>query len=96
MARGADTGTRQAYLVEHYRPGLDVSQLTNAIARVRETVVEMEHAGAPIHYVSSTIVPSDESFYCVIQAATEENVRDVYARAGIPFERMSAAILVAA
>lgn len=56
----------------------------------------MEHAGAPIHYVSLTIVPSDESFYCVIQAATEENVRDAYARAGIPFERMSAAILVAA
>ena len=96
MARGADTGTRQAYLVEHYRPGLDVSQLTNAIARVRETVVEMEHTGAPINYVSSTIVPGDESFYCVIQAATEENVRDAYARAGIPFERMSAAILVEA
>jgi Protein of unknown function (DUF4242) len=94
MARGADTGTRQAYLVEHYRPGLDVSQLTGAIARVRETVAEMEHTGEPIHYVSSTIVPSDESFYCVIEAATEEDVRGVYARAGVPFERMSVAILV--
>jgi hypothetical protein len=96
MARGADTGTRQAYLVEHYRPGLDVSQLTNAISRIRETVVDMEHTGAPIHYVSSTIVPSDESFYCVIQAATEEDVRDAHARAGVPFERMSAAIVVEA
>ncbi len=95
MARGADTGPRQAYLVEHYRPGLDVSQLTGAIARVRETVVEMEHTGEPIHYVSSTIVPSDESFYCVI-TATEEDVRGAYARAGVPFERMSAAILVEA
>ena len=75
MARGADTETRQAYLVEHYRPGLDVSQLTGAIARVRDTVVEMEHTGEPIHYVSSTIVPSDESFYCAIEAATEEDVR---------------------
>jgi hypothetical protein len=96
MARAADTGTRQAYLVEHYRPGLDVSQLTSAIDRVRKTVAEMEHAGAPVHYVSSTIVPSDESFYCVIQAAAEQDVRDAYARAGVPFERVSAAILVEA
>ena len=94
MARGADTETRQAYLVEHYRPGLDVSQLKGAIARVRDTVVEMEHTGEPIHYVSSTIVPGDESFYCVIKAAAEEDVRGAYARAGVPFERMSAAILV--
>ena len=94
MARGADTGTRQAYLVEHYRPGLDVPQLTSAVAHVRQTVEELEHTGAAIHYVSSTIVPSDESFYCVIEAATEENVRGAYARAGVPFERMSAAILV--
>ena len=96
MARGADTEPRQAYLVEHYRPGLDVSQLTRAIARVRAAVVEMERAGEPIHYVSSTIVPSDESFYCVIEAATKEEVRGAYARAGVPFERMSPAILVEA
>jgi hypothetical protein len=94
MARGADSGTRQAYLVEHYRPGLDVSELTGVIARVRETVVGLEHTGAPIHYVNSTIVPSDESFYCVIEAATEEDVRGAYARAGVPFERMSPAIRV--
>jgi len=94
MARRADTETRQAYLVEHYRPGLDVSQLTSAVTRVRETVVEMEHSGEPIHYVSSTIVPSDESFYCVIEAATEEDVHGAYARAGVPCERMSAAILM--
>jgi hypothetical protein len=96
MARGADSGTRQAYLVEHYRPGLDVSQLTRAVARVSETIAEMEHTGEPIHYVSSTIVPSDESFYCVLEAATEEDVRGAYARAGVPFERMSAAVLVEA
>ena len=96
MTRGPDTGTRHAYLVEHYRPGVDVSQLTSAIARLRETVVEMQHTGEPIHYVSSTIVPSDESFYCVIEAATEEDVRAAYARADVPFERMSAAILMEA
>jgi Protein of unknown function (DUF4242) len=94
MTSGADTATRQAYFVEHYRPGLDVPQLTSCIAGLRETVADMEHAGEPIHYISSTIVPSDESFYCVIKAATEEDVRRAYARAAVPFERMSAAIPV--
>lgn len=87
---------RQAYLVEHYRPGLDVVQLTSAIARIREAVVELERAGVPIHYVSSTLVPSDESFYCVIEAAAPQDVRGAYGNAGIPFERMSAAIVVEA
>ena len=37
-----------------------------------------------------------ESVADVIEAATEEDVRGAYARAGVPFERMSAAILVEA
>jgi hypothetical protein len=94
MTPAADTARRQAYFVEHYRPGLDVPQLRSCIAGVRETVVDMEHAGEPIHYISSTIVPGDESFYCVIEAATEEDVRRAYARAAVPFERISAAIPV--
>jgi hypothetical protein len=83
-----------AYLVEHYRPGWDVAQLTGCIARVRETLLELERAGEPIHYVRSTIVPNDESFLCVIEAATEKDVGAAYARAQVPFERITAAISV--
>jgi hypothetical protein len=91
MAREA-AFARGAYLIEHYRPGRDLAELTSSIARVRETVLEMERAGEPVHYVSSTIVPNDESFLCVIEAASERAVAEAYARADVPFERISAAI----
>jgi hypothetical protein len=39
-------------------------------------------------------VPGDESFFCLIEAASEEVVSDAYRRADVPFERISAAICV--
>jgi Protein of unknown function (DUF4242) len=83
---------RKTVLVEHYRPGRDVAQLSSSIARVRDIVAEMERAGARVRYLSATIVPNDESFFCLIEAASEEVVSDAYGRADVPFERISAAI----
>ena len=70
----------KAFLVEHYRPGRDVAQLSSSIARIRETVTEMGRAGEPVRYLSATIVPNDESFFCLIEAACEEVVSDAYRR----------------
>jgi hypothetical protein len=92
MANRADAETRQTYLVEHYRPGLDVDELKHWAARVRDAAVAMEGEGRPVCYVRATIVPADESLLCVLEAASEELVRETYARAGIPFERLSTAI----
>jgi len=92
MTREQRPEPRKTFLVEHYRPGRDVAQLSSSIARIRETVTEMERAGEPVRYLSATIVPNDESFFCLIEAACEEVVSDVYRRADVPFERISAAI----
>ena len=94
MTREQRLEPRTTFLVEHYRPGRDVAQLSSSIARVREIVAEMERAGEPVRYLSATIVPVDESFFCLIEAAAEEAVSDVYRRADVPFERISAAISV--
>ena len=51
-----------------------------------------QREGKDVRYVSSAIVPTDEALLCVIEAATEGLVRETYARAGIPFERLSAVI----
>jgi hypothetical protein len=82
----------KTFLVEHYRPGRDAAQLSSSIARIREITAEMERAGQPVRYLNATIVPNDESFFCLIEAGSEEVIADVYAHAGIPFERISAAI----
>ena len=92
MADRADAETRETYLVEHYRPGLTVAELRQWATRVRDTAIAMEGEGKPVRYLRSTIVPADESLLCVLEAATEELVREAYTRAGIPFERLSTVI----
>jgi hypothetical protein len=91
MAHRAVEG-RHTYLVEHYRPGLEVGALKRWAARVRDAAAAMEREGKPIRYRRSAIVPADESLLCLLEAATEELVRETYARAGIPFERLSSVI----
>ena len=83
---------RQTYLVEHYLPGLGAEELRAWAADVREAFAKRDHPGAAVHYVRSTIVPTDESLLCVLEASSEAAVREAYAHAGLPFERISVAL----
>jgi hypothetical protein len=87
-----ETEGRQTYLVEHYRPGLDVDTLREWADRVRAAAAELERQGKPVRYVRSTIVPADEALLCTLEATSAELVREAYARAGVPFERLSPVI----
>jgi Protein of unknown function (DUF4242) len=89
MADRAVAEARQTYLVEHYRPGLTVDGLKQWAVRVREATDELGREGKSVRYLRSTIVPADESLLCVVEAAGEELVREAYARADLPFERLS-------
>ena len=92
MAHRAVTGTPKTFLVEMYRPGLEVDALKEWAARVRDAAVAMGAEGRPVRYLRAAIVPADESMLCVLEASDEELVRQAYARAGVPFERLSALI----
>ena len=92
MAHRAVTGTPKTFLVELYRPGLEVDALKEWATRVRDAAVAMGAEGRPVRYLRAAIVPADESMLCVLEAADEELVREAYARAGVPFERLSAVI----
>jgi len=92
VARRADAEARQTYLVEHYRPGMEGEGLRSWATQVRDTFVAMEREGMPVRYLRSTIVPADESLLCILEASSEELVRQAYTRAGIPFERLSTAL----
>jgi hypothetical protein len=82
----------QAYLVEHYRPGLSVTGLATLAALVRDAAGAMQSEGRPVRYLRSTIVPADEALLSVFESATEELVHAVYARAEVPFDRIGAVI----
>jgi hypothetical protein len=82
------------YLVEHYWPGITAEIFRSAPERVRTTAEEMARSGTPIRYRHSTMVPTDEAAFCVFDAASAELIEELYARAGVPFERIVAAVEV--
>lgn len=82
------------YLVEGYRPGITVEALMRATRRLRAAVEQMSQEGKAVRYLRSTIVPEDESCLFLIEAASEDLVREAYGRAGVGFERISTAIPV--
>jgi hypothetical protein len=94
MPDRATADVRGTYLVEHYRAGVRVEELRRSVSRVRDAVAEMEREGKQVGFRSSTIVPSDDYFLSVVEAASEQLVREAFLRAGIPFERISTAISV--
>jgi hypothetical protein len=84
MAQRAAADPRQTYLVENYHPGLGAEELRRIVSRVRDAVTQMARDGKAVRYLRSAIVPADEAFFCVIEAASEELAREAYARAGHP------------
>jgi len=94
-ARAGDThwGT---FLVEHYWPGVTPAAFDEAAERVRSSAEALARAGEPIRYLHSTLVPEDESGFCVLEAASQGLVEEAYARAGVRFERVVHAVETAA
>jgi hypothetical protein len=90
----ARTGTeiRETFLVEHYRPGLTPDELRALAVQIRDTTNTMEREGKAVRYLRATIVPTDESLLCLLEAASDDLVREAYARAELPFERITAVI----
>lgn len=80
------------YLVEHYWPGITPEAFRSATARVRAAAREMARGGSPIRFRHSTMVPADEAAFCVLDATSMELIEQVYARAGVRFDRIVAAL----
>jgi hypothetical protein len=78
--------------VESYHSGLRAEELQKMVSRIREAISEMSADGKAIRHVSSMIVPTDESFLCLIDAASEQYVRVAYERAGFSYQRISPAL----
>jgi hypothetical protein len=80
------------YLVEHYEPGTSHDDLRRSAREVRRAAAELAKEGRAVRYLRSTIVPGDEAFMAVFEAPSEELVREAYARAGVPLDRIARAI----
>lgn len=92
MQRGDAQGRSNTYLVEHYWPGVTAEKFALAAERVRVSAEQLASEGRRIHYLHSTLVPEDEAAFCVLEAESHAFVEEVYARAGVQFERVLDAV----
>lgn len=82
------------YLVERYWPGVSRAELADAVARGRRSAAAMRREGKRIRYLQATLVPDQETVLCLMEAESAELVVEVNRRAGIPYDRIAAAIAV--
>lgn len=92
MAADRSGLTQTNWLIEQYLPNADVDQLRHQVAQMRATVTALDPAGDHVRIVAVTIVPDDEAVLCVVEAPTEVVVREIWQRAGVPFDRISPAL----
>lgn len=84
------------YMVERHLPGFTAEQLSAAAGAAKASSAELAGEGTPIRYLRSTFVPAEEKCYCLFEGPSEEAVRDVQERAGLPYERIHEALFVTA
>jgi hypothetical protein len=92
MPDGSALHASPTWLVEHYRPGSDPAELGRLAVRVRTIATELARSGAPLAYLGTTIVPTDEALLTVIAADSIDDVRSLFERAGAPPPRITAAV----
>lgn len=87
MPRALDDA-QLTFLVEHYRPGITLEGFRESVCAMRRMVDEMASLDYPIRFLHSTLVPDDETAFCVFGAPCQTLVEEAYRRAGVPFERV--------
>jgi hypothetical protein len=80
------------YLAEWYRPELVEDQFSTALGALGECVTTMTSEGTPVRVLLTVTVPSDQVVFGVIAADSEAVVAELCRRAGVPAERLTAAI----
>jgi hypothetical protein len=80
------------YLVENYSPGMSADGLEAAGRRVRDEVEALARVGKRVRLLQAAVVPRDETLLCLVDAASEDLVREAFMRAGVSFDRISPAL----
>ena len=83
------------YAAERYLPGVTPGQLLDAAHRARRAAAEMTATGTPVTYLRSTFPTGDQTCYCLFEGPSEQAVAQANDKAGIPYERIVAAVHVA-
>jgi hypothetical protein len=84
------------YMVERHLPGFTQEQLPGAAGAAKSTSEQLSHEGTPVRYLRSTFVPQEEKCFCLFEGDSEETIRTVQERAGLPYDRIVEANFITA
>jgi hypothetical protein len=87
-----ESGHGRTFLVEHYRPGVTIAGFARDTGRVQASAEALSGANGPIALLHSTLVPEDETGFCLFSAASRALVEEAYRSAGVSFERIVEAL----
>jgi hypothetical protein len=79
------------YLVEWYRPAV-TADLDDIVTKLDDSVASLSTAGSPVQLLMALAVPIDEVVFGVFAADSADMVAQACQRAGIPAERLTAAV----
>jgi hypothetical protein len=84
------------FIVERYVPVSGHRDFHDLATRAKRAATLMDHDGSTVRYLRSTLLPGDETCFCLFDAPTAELVREANERAGLPFHRIVEARTVSA
>lgn len=80
------------FMVESYPVGVSPQELTAASERAAEVTGKLRLEGIQVWLIESTLVPVEESLFCIFEAPSKEVVVEVASRAALPIDRLVEAV----
>ena len=80
------------FMVERNLKGIAMDDLGGAQQSAIAKAGELTAAGTPVRYIRSTFAPDDGRCMCLFEAASEADVRRLNDEAGLPYDRVVAAL----
>ena len=80
------------YLVEWYRAELSEQEIDRALAQLSHGAESMSANGTSPKVLMTVSVPTDDVIFCVFAAQSSDAVAEACDRAGMPAERVTAAV----
>jgi hypothetical protein len=80
------------YLVEWYGPEQTEERLDRAAAMIAECAASISAGGSPVELLTMLAVPTDEVVFGVFAAGTADLVAQTCQEAGVPAQRLTAAV----
>ena len=88
----AEPPALRTFLVERYWPDVDEPTARAAVTSLERVAAAMTAEGTHVEHVVSILMPGDQVVFSLIQAADETVARRANERAGIPLDRVAAAV----